>query len=79
MCTVTGLESLNATTNFVWRDDYWNLVSSNAVLTFSPLLSYHEGGYYCIADVSTPFLVNDFDYNEHIYLRVRGRFTRKHG
>ena len=59
MCSVTGLESLNATTNFKWWTS-GNLVSSNAVLTFSPLFSSHGGYYTCIARVSSPYLENDF-------------------
>ena len=58
MCFVTGVESLNATINFEWRDNYWNLVSSNAVLTFSPLLFSHGGHYTCRVTVSSPYLEN---------------------
>ena len=79
MCSVTGVESLNATTNFEWRDSNWNLVSSNAVLTFSPLFSSHGGYYYCVATVSTPYLENDFVYDTREYVSVESKFTRKHG
>ena len=81
MCSVTGVESLNATTNFEWKKYhnyyYRELVSSNAVLTFSPLLSSHEGRYTCIAAVSSPYFENDY-YTEE-YFTVEGKFTRKHG
>ena len=60
MCSVTGVQSLNATTNFEWRKSDGRLVSSNAVLVFSSLFSSHEGRYTCDATVSSSYLENDF-------------------
>ena len=79
MCSVTGVESLNATTNFEWRDNDWNLVSSDAALTFNPLLSSHGGRYTCRATVSTPYLENDFNFRAREYVSVESKFTRKRG
>ena len=61
MCSVTGqgVAFLNATTNFEWWKSDGSLVSSNAVLTFSPLFFSHEGRYTCDATVSSPYLEND--------------------
>ena len=79
MCSVTGLESLNTTINLEWGNKYGNLVSSNAVLTFSPLLSSHGGYYYCLATVSTPYHESDFIYDRGWYITVGRKLTRKHG
>ena len=59
MCTVTGVESLNATTNFEWRKSDGSLVSSDAVLVFRPLYFSDRGHYTCRVRVSAPYLEND--------------------
>ena len=60
MCSVTGdIESLNATTTIEWRDSDGSLVTSNAILTFSPLLFSNRGYYTCRVRVSSPYLEND--------------------
>ena len=80
MCSVIGVtESLNATTNFEWRDSGGSLVSSNAVLMFSPLFSSHGGLYTCHATVSSPYLDNDLVPSAVEYLTVESKFTGTHG
>ena len=78
MCTVTGVESLKTTTNFEWWDSGGSVVSSNAVLRFSPLLFSHGGRYICDATVSSPYLENDFVSSAVVEFTVEGNFTRKH-
>ena len=79
MCTVTGVESLNVTTTFEWRKSDASLVSSNAVLAFSPLLFSHGGRYICDATVISPYLENDLFVSAVEDITVGRKFTRKHG
>ena len=79
VCTVTIVGSLNSTTNFEWRKSDGSLVSSNGVLTFSPLFSFHGGHYTCHATVSSPYLENDFATSAVKHFTAEGRITRKHG
>ena len=79
MCSVTGVESLNATINFEWRKSDGSLVSSNAVLTFSPLFSSDGGHYICNATVNSPYLENDFVTSAVEDFTVEGKVTCKYG
>ena len=58
MCSVTGIQSLNATIIFEWRKNDGSLVSSNAVLTFKPLYFSDRGHYTCSVRVNSPYLEN---------------------
>ena len=75
MCSVTGVKTLNATTNYEWRDSDGSLVSSNAILTFSPLFFSHGGHYTCDVTVSSSYLENDLFVSAVEDITVRRRFT----
>ena len=76
VCTVTIVRSLNATSNFEWRKSDGSLVSSNAVLMFSPLFSSHGGHYICNVTVSTPYLENGFVTSAVKYFTAEGKVTQ---
>ena len=68
--------SLNVNTDFEWRDSDGNHLSSDAVLTFSPLFSSHGGFYTCNVTVSSPYLENSFVLSAVEYFTVERKFTR---
>ena len=78
-CSVTGVVSLNVSINFEWWKSDGSLVSSNAVLTFSPLIFSHGGRYTCDATVSSSYIENDYVASAVEYITVGRKFTRKHG